>query len=189
MLYLTRRWLALLAAALFLLPAAHAQDAPTDWTLARADGGEFSLSDNRDQKTTLVLFWATWCPYCKALMPHLESLVLEHSEDEFEIVAVTIGEDGDPAAFLKNKGYDFTLLPDGEKVAGLYGIRGTPGVLIFNQQSELVFDLRKQPSQALNTEGMKRRDVAARRAPFWAAQIRRAVDDALSASEPAAASD
>lgn len=178
----TPRWsgmTALLATALLCLPTASADNAPSDWTLTRADGGEFSLSDNRGEKTTLVLFWATWCPYCKALMPHLESLVLEHSEDEFEIVAITIGEDGDPAGFLKNKGYDFTLLPDGEEVAGLYGIRGTPGVLIFNRDSQLVFDLRKQPSQTLNTEGMKRRDVAARRAPFWAAQIRRALDDAL----------
>ncbi|MFK7885844.1 MAG: TlpA family protein disulfide reductase [Gammaproteobacteria bacterium] len=176
-----QRWpaiLALFATALLATPAIHAQQS-ADWTLARADGSEFSLKDNRGEKTTLVLFWATWCPYCKALMPHLESLVLEHSPDDFEIVAITIGEDGDPASFLKKKGYDFTLLPDGEKVAAIYGVRGTPGVLIFNERSELVFDLRKQPSQTLDTEGMKRRDVAARRAPFWAAQIRGALDATL----------
>ncbi|MCP5091039.1 MAG: redoxin domain-containing protein, partial [Gammaproteobacteria bacterium] len=28
------------------------------------------------QQPVILLFWATWCPYCKALMPHLQSIRL-----------------------------------------------------------------------------------------------------------------
>ena len=150
-----------------------------DWTLARADGSDFVLSEHVGQKTYLVLFWATWCPYCKALMPHLESVVLEHADRDFEILAITIGEDGDPGAFLRNHGYDFTLLPDGEQVAESYGIRGTPGVIIINRDGDVAFDLRDQRQQVLDTSNMKRRDIAARRGPFWAAQIRKALDESF----------
>ena len=171
--------LTLLGITLAATPAAHAEDSSGNWSLPRADGGTFSLHDNRDEKTTLVLFWATWCPYCKALMPHLESLVLEHGNGAFEVAAITIGEDGDPAMFLQKQGYDFTLLPDGEKVAERYGIRGTPGVLIFDRNGQQVFDLREQKAQTLETGNLTRREVAARRGPYWAAQIRKALDAAL----------
>ena len=175
--------LLLAALALPLASAHHA--APDDWTLNRADGTPFALSDNAGEKPTVVLFWATWCPYCKALMPHIESMLLEHGTDAFEVAAVTLGEDGDPAMFLHKQGYDFTLLPDGEDVAKRYGIRGTPGVLIFSRDGHAVFDLRDAPAQTLDTGNLTRREVAARRAPHWAAQIRKALDEALDTTTPA----
>ncbi len=174
------------AALLALLAASAGATAPEkpaspDWELARADGSQFVLSEQVGERPFVLLFWATWCPYCKALMPHIESMVLEHNMGaDFEVLAITIGEDGDPAAFLKEKGYDFTLLPDGEDVAKLYGIRGTPGVLIIDREGRVAFDLRDQRAPSFDTTNMKRRDIAARRAPYWAAQIRRALDDALS---------
>ncbi len=29
----------------------------------------------------IYLFWASWCPYCKALMPHLQSIQVEYGAD------------------------------------------------------------------------------------------------------------
>lgn len=150
-----------------------------EWSLARADGSEFVLSDRVGDKPYVLLFWATWCPYCKALMPHIESMVLEHDRADFEVLAITIGEDGDPARFLADKGYDFTLLPDGEQVAEQYGIRGTPGVLIIDRDGRVAFDLRDERQPSFDTGEMTRREIAARRAPWWAAQIRKALDESL----------
>ena len=31
------------------------------------------------QGPTIVLFWASWCPFCKALMPHLQSIIDEYN--------------------------------------------------------------------------------------------------------------
>ena len=48
-----------------------------DWALVSSEGQTVRLRDEVKQQTTVLFFWATWCPYCKALMPHLQSIRLE----------------------------------------------------------------------------------------------------------------
>ena len=101
---------------LLSLNVAMAQEAPIDlgsspdWTLTTADGVALTLSETVAEQPVVLLFWATWCPYCKALMPHLQSIRLEHGDD-VKILALHFNDDkGDPVAFIRDKGYDFTLL-------------------------------------------------------------------------------
>jgi thiol-disulfide isomerase/thioredoxin len=148
-----------------------------DWTLATADGTTVRLSEEARQQTTVLFFWATWCPYCKALMPHLQSMRLEYG-DKVEILAINIMEDGDPVDFIESAGYDFTLLLNGDGVADAYGIRGTPGVIVIDGDRTVHFDLRHlppltpRPSDKAPTNTSK----AARLAPYWAAEIRKSID-------------
>jgi thiol-disulfide isomerase/thioredoxin len=130
------------------------------------------------------LFWATWCPYCKALMPHLQSLRLEHG-DKIKILAINFIEaDGDPVGFVRNAGYDFVVLPDGDAVAEAYRVYGTPGVIIVDQGQNIRFDLRALPLP--KAPGIDRptsnKTRAAHLAPYWAAEIRKGVDRVLSES-------
>ncbi len=157
-----------------------AEESP-DWTFETIDGSDLTLSEAVSEQTTILFFWATWCPYCKALMPHLQSIELEYGDD-VEIVAIHFRDDNnDPAAFIQQAGYDFTLLPSGEEIASLYGVWGTPGVLIVDEDMEIRFDLRELPARSLPTDvessGHGRR--AAHRAPWWAAEIRAALDAVL----------
>ena len=76
---------AVLATALapLLLACAKPESAPQiEWTpppfeLATTDGQVFRYPDDLTG-LTIVYFWATWCPYCKALMPHLQSILDEY---------------------------------------------------------------------------------------------------------------
>lgn len=151
-------------------------DVAPNWTLESADGTTVRLSREVREQPVIILFWATWCPYCKALMPHLQSIELEYG-DEIQVLAVNFRDKGDPVGFIKNAGYDFTVLPDGGDVAALYDVWGTPGVIIVDQDQRIRFDLRDLPPyQADRVDGMEgHSQKAAFRAPYWAAEIRKAI--------------
>ncbi len=162
------------ALVLFYLPSEPAKAAATvpDWTLTSSTGKPVRLSEEAIQQTTVLFFWATWCPYCKALMPHLQSLRDEHG-DKIKILAINFREDADPVAFIREAGYDFTVLPDGDEVASAYGIYGTPGLIIVDSDRQVLFDLRTLPEQAGRTSD--RTTTSTIRAAFWAAEIRKSL--------------
>ncbi|MFI2130071.1 redoxin domain-containing protein [Lysinibacillus fusiformis] len=65
-------------------------DTPPDFTLTSLDGEDITLSDLRGKKVVLN-FWATWCPPCKAEMPHMQSFYDEYGKEKnVEIVAVNL---------------------------------------------------------------------------------------------------
>lgn len=151
-------------------------DLAPNWSLESAQGDTVRLSREVRKQPVVILFWATWCPYCKALMPHLQSIELEYG-DNVQVLAVNFRDKGDPVGFIKNAGYDFTVLPDGGAVAELYGVWGTPGVVVVDEDQRIVFDLRDLPPyQSERAELMEgHSQKAAFRAPYWAAEIRKAL--------------
>ena len=148
-----------------------------DWTLTATDGRSVNLDQEVRKKATILFFWATWCPYCKALMPHLQSIRLEYGGD-VQILAINIKEDGDAEGFIRKSGYDFTLLLDGDEVADLYKVTGTPGVLIVDDERLIRFDLRRLPRIDPPDTGIPvtNSSRAAYLAPYWAAAIRKSLD-------------
>ena len=153
-----------------------------DWTLQSENGETVTLSEVAATQPVIVLFWATWCPYCKRLMPHLQSVSLEYG-DEIRILAVHFRDDkGDPVAFIKNAGYDFTLLPDGDEVAKLNEVWGTPGVMIIDTDRVIRFNLYELPKLDLSGAGESpsHGKKAALLAPYWAAELRKSLDVVLS---------
>ena len=160
-------------------------DVSPNWTLESASGETIELQRQVSERPQVVLFWATWCPFCKALMPHLQSIKFEHGDD-IDILAVSIREDGDPVAYLNDNGMNFIALPDGDEVAALYEIRGTPGVLIIDGDREIRFDLRDVQARAravvTEAQGENRRGRAAGVSPYLAAEIRKSLTEVLNDS-------
>ena len=175
----------ILIAAFSLLAGGYAQAddsriAP-DWTLTANTGESVTLSEAVAEQPVVVLFWATWCPYCKALMPHLQSVRLEYG-DAIRVFAVHFRDDsGDPVDFMENAGYDFTLLPDGDEVAELNDAWGTPAVLVVDSDMKVRFDLYEVPSIDISAAGENARHSkkAAYLAPHWAAELRKSLDQVL----------
>ncbi len=61
-----------------------------DFELTTLDGEAVKLSDYRGKKVILN-FWATWCPPCRAEMPHMQTYYEEQAAaDNVEILAVNL---------------------------------------------------------------------------------------------------
>ena len=170
----------LISLAALYTPASAAADtvrAP-GFTLTSAAGETVTLP-RRHEGVDIYLFWATWCPYCKALMPHLQSILDEYG-DQVRVYALNIREDGDPQAYLQSQGYDFVLLPEADAVARLYGAKSTPGIFVVDGQGMVRLNLYELiTSQEPGFADLNNRQKAARRGPWWGAKIRQAVDEVL----------
>lgn len=60
-----------------------------DFQLTTLPGDSVKLSDYRGKKVILN-FWATWCPPCKAEMPHMQNFYENNKENGIEILAVNL---------------------------------------------------------------------------------------------------
>lgn len=174
-----------LVLALLALAAAFeaAADTAPNFATVTADGTPITLEDTVRDKQVVLFFWASWCPYCKALMPHLQSLKLEYGDD-LEIVAIHFRDDADGQAFIEGEAYDFVVIPDGGAIARRYGVHATPGIVIPDASLDIRFDLRDLQRRELpqSDEELNHRQKAGFRAPYWAAEIRKTLAELASES-------
>ena len=110
------------------------------WQGHDADGREIHFEPQHLKRPALLLFWATWCPYCKALMPYLQKVYDAAGKDKLDVYAIDIKDaDGDPVAELRERGNTFTLIRDGDPIAALYGVKGTPGLFLVGRDGEIIY--------------------------------------------------
>lgn len=117
---------------------AFAASAPA-WQGHGADGKTISFDPQHRQRPAILFFWATWCPYCEALMPYVQKVYDAAGKDKLDVYAIDIKEDGDPVATLRERKITFTLVRDGDPIAPLYGVKGTPGLFLVDTRGEIVY--------------------------------------------------
>ncbi|MBN8193928.1 redoxin domain-containing protein [Bacillus sp. NTK074B] len=86
-------------------------DRAPDFELTTLSGESIQLSDYQGKKVILN-FWATWCPPCKAEMPHMQKYYEKKADKEnVEILAVnlTSQDDGKKAVQQFVDGYELTF--------------------------------------------------------------------------------
>jgi len=165
------------------IPAVFAQQAEmaTAFELAAADGQLLALPEEQDG-IGIYLFWASWCPYCRALMPHLQSIEDEYG-DRVTVYALNFRDEGDARGYMAERGFEFVLLPEADAVAESWGVFGTPGLFVVDSAGRVRFNLYDVVTEdPPGWSELKHGQRAERRAPFWAARVRAALDDVLSGS-------
>jgi len=94
-----------------------------------------------EKKIVLVNFFATWCPPCKAEIPHLNSLQ-EKYKDNLKIISVLLEENKsneDVINFMNNNDIEFTITnsKDNYKLAkAVGGVKSIPLMLIYDREGK-----------------------------------------------------
>jgi len=120
--------------------SAHAAEIAPPWKL-KTQAGEYINSTEYKGQPIILHFWATWCPYCRRLQPKLVELQKKYQAQGVKIVGVSILEDegAKPQDEIDDRGYKFTTGIEGEAVAKLYGVKGTPTTFFINRQGVIIF--------------------------------------------------
>ena len=114
-------------------------DEAPDWSLLTPDGETINYYDDSSGKVSMVLYWATWCPYCKSLMPHLEVIYRKYRSKGLKFYAINIREDGDPVKFYADQKYTSTLLLNGDEIADAWGVKATPGIYVIDKDHKVIY--------------------------------------------------
>ncbi len=114
-------------------------DKAPNWILEAAEGGPIAYYQNSENQYSVLFFWATWCPYCQALMPEMTKLQHTLKNKPVNFYGLNLWEDADPEAYLREKGLSMKLLLGAENVADRYGVKGTPGVFLVAPNHEILY--------------------------------------------------
>lgn len=110
-----------------------------DFVAEDVDGNKISLSDFRNQKPVLLIFWATWCGYCAQELPDLKTFTKKH-ENEIQVITVASGESKETIKnYIREKEVNFLMLLDEtKKIWNQYLVRGTPSHFLIDKEGKIV---------------------------------------------------
>ncbi len=120
--------------------AAKAKTAAYNFSLVTMDGKKVSLADFKG-KALIVDVWDTWCPPCRAEIPHFVELYDKYKEKGLEILGVAGGREGADAVkrFIRDYGIQYpNAIATQEFVDGFGGIYSIPTTFVIDKKGNIV---------------------------------------------------
>ena len=99
---------------------------------------DFKMKDLRG-KLVLVDFWATWCPPCKAELPHLREIYAKYHKKGLEIVSISAESVNTIQPFAKAKKMDWIHISDTHKrLLAKYSVESYPSPFLIGPDGKLL---------------------------------------------------
>ncbi|MBN2830993.1 MAG: redoxin domain-containing protein [Candidatus Omnitrophica bacterium] len=118
------------------------QSSAPDFKLSDINGNQFSLSDYKGKKAVLLMFWTTWCPYCRIALRSLKDDREELEGLGIELLTIDVGEPAYKVSnFIKGLGgVGLTVLLDSDtRVSSSYDVLGVPTYFVISRSGMVVF--------------------------------------------------
>jgi peroxiredoxin len=110
-----------------------------NFALTTLDGENISLNDY-EGKVLILDMWDTWCPPCKAEIPHFIELFAQYESKGLEILGVAFGREGETAVrnFAKEFGVTYTNALANQELMNAYGpIDAIPTTFVIDQNGRI----------------------------------------------------
>lgn len=89
-------------------------------------------------KLTLVHFWATWCPICRAEQGNIAAIARDYPNTIS--VVMNSGQNNEVVQYMKEQGIDFATVndPDGS-ISAAWGVHAVPASFIIGPDGKIAF--------------------------------------------------
>lgn len=163
----------ILIASIFICSSAAAVEAGDEAPRFRAwdfAGEMVEFPAPESTQTTVVIFWATWCAYCKAFMPYLEQIESDYRDRDVSVLTINAKEDGNgnPMEYIAGLDFPMTAVRSGNAIARSWSVEFIPGVFVVSSDGMIAF---RRPWTDLPAG----QEVA----ELWNSQVRDALEAAL----------
>jgi thiol-disulfide isomerase/thioredoxin len=92
-------------------------------------------------KARIVEFWATWCPPCRASIPHLNEVYKKYKDKGLVVIGVSDEEKSKIEAFQKKTPMDYTVAIDAKgALSRQLGIQGIPQAFVVDKTGNVVWE-------------------------------------------------
>ncbi|RZS96859.1 TlpA family protein disulfide reductase [Cecembia calidifontis] len=104
------------------------------------EGNRVILEEYRG-KTVFINLWATWCPPCRAEMPHIESLYKKVSgQENLEFLMIALDKEFEKSKdFIDKKGFTFPVVHASYGLNDALQSQSIPTTLVIDPNGEIVF--------------------------------------------------
>ncbi|MGE5681482.1 MAG: peroxiredoxin family protein [Bacillota bacterium] len=111
-------------------------------TLPDSSGEQKSLKEI-NSSNVLVVFYASWCPHCREIMPQLKGLYSRLKGKGIEVLAVSLDSKKEEwINFIKENGFEWADLSDlkgwESQAAADYHIYATPSMFLLNKERRIL---------------------------------------------------
>ncbi len=124
-----------------VMAASHVYRAPKvpDFSLRANDGQTYTPAYLKGN-VVLLFFWATWCPYCRRAVPHMNDLASEYANAPFTIIGICDGKDADAwHRYIQEHQMQWPQYLDRDlTMAHLFYARGVPNFFLIDKHGYIV---------------------------------------------------
>ena len=152
------------------ISAIESGDTAPVWSGSDYSGNQVEFPSSTNGKPTVMVYWATWCAYCKAFMPYLSQIQKDYGADEINVLLINHKERGvgDPAAYVEALDFEVIAIRDGDSIGDTYSVDFIPGLMVIDSEGVVAWKRASTDLPAGKTVG-----------ELWDQQVREQLDQML----------